>query len=69
MDPVRGGDRDDQAPFDAGAAYHDAPPPEVLEDLAALRDADRFRFANQLTGWIEVEDDKIVGLRPGRRRG
>ena len=48
-------------PFDAGVAHYDATPPDVLEDLAALRDADRFRFANRLTGWIEVEDDKIVG--------
>ena len=48
-------------PFDAGVAHYDATPPEVLEDLDALRDADRFRFANQLPAWIEVEDGKIVG--------
>ena len=27
---------------------------------AALRDADRFRFANELRAWIEVEDGRIV---------
>jgi cyclic nucleotide-binding protein len=48
-------------PFDTGVAHYDTTPPEVLEDLAALRDADRFRFANQLSAWIEVEDGKITG--------
>jgi hypothetical protein len=41
--------------FDAGMAHYDAPPPEVIEDLQALRDADRFRFANALKGWVEVD--------------
>ncbi len=37
----------------------------MIEDLEALRDADRFRFANRLAAWIEVEDGRIVdaGLR------
>jgi hypothetical protein len=43
-------------PFDAGMAHYDKPPPEVIDDLAALCDADRFRFANALSGWIEVND-------------
>jgi hypothetical protein len=47
-------------PFDSGVAHYDATPPEVLEDLEALRDADRFRFANRISAWIEVEDGKIV---------
>jgi hypothetical protein len=42
--------------FDAGMAHYDEPPPEVIEDLEALRDADRFRFANMLSGSIEVND-------------
>jgi hypothetical protein len=42
-------------PFDAGVAHYDQPPPEILEDLDALRQADRFRFANRLAGWIEVD--------------
>jgi hypothetical protein len=42
--------------FDAGLAHYDPPPPDVLEDIEALRLADRFRFANVLKGWIEVDD-------------
>ncbi len=48
-------------PFDMGVAHYDEVPPEVIEDLDALRQADRFRFANELRGWVEVEDGKIVG--------
>ena len=47
-------------PFDVGIAHFDVPPPDVLDDLEALRAADRFRFANQLRAWIEVEDGRIV---------
>jgi hypothetical protein len=47
-------------PFEVGVAHYDATPPERLDDLAALRDADRFRFANRLRAWIEVEDGSIV---------
>ena len=46
--------------FRFGIAHYDPPPPEVLEDLEALRAADRFRFANELRAWIEVEDGRIV---------
>ncbi len=41
--------------FDAGMAHYDKPPPEVIEDLDALRAADRFRFANVLRAWVEVD--------------
>jgi Cyclic nucleotide-binding domain len=41
--------------FDAGMAHYDDPPPEVVDDLRALRDADRFRFANVLKAWVEVD--------------
>ena len=34
-------------PFEMGVAHYDETPPDVVDDLAALRDADRFRFANQ----------------------
>lgn len=47
-------------PFDMGVAHYDPPPPDVLGDLDELRRADRFRFANQLRAWIEVEDGKVV---------
>jgi Cyclic nucleotide-binding domain len=42
--------------FDAGMAHYDEPPPEVIKDLEALRVADRFRFANVLRAWVEVDD-------------
>jgi hypothetical protein len=41
--------------FEAGLAHYDEPPPETIEDIAALRDADRFRFANVLSAWVEVD--------------
>src|SRR5271169_3837299 len=42
--------------FDAGMAHYDEPPPDVIEDLEALRAADRFRFANALSAWVEADD-------------
>src|SRR5271167_1433625 len=42
--------------FDTGMAHYDPPPPEVIEDLEALRAADRFRFANVLEAWVETDD-------------
>jgi hypothetical protein len=50
-------------PFELGVAHYDEPPPDRLEkgDLERLRSEDRFREANRLGAWIEVEDGKIVG--------
>ena len=48
-------------PFEVGVAHYDDPPPDAIDDLAALRDADRFRFANRLAAWIEVDDGRITG--------
>ena len=58
-------------PFEMGVAHYDPPPPDVLDDLEALREADRFRFANELRAWIEVEDGKVVawGQAGGGRIG
>ncbi len=42
--------------FDAGVSHYDEPPPGELDDIEALRAADRFRFANELRAWIEVSD-------------
>jgi hypothetical protein len=42
-------------PFDAGIAHYDPPPPALLGNLEQLRVADRFRFANRLSAWIEVD--------------
>jgi hypothetical protein len=68
-------------PFESGIAHYDEPPPDVIEDLAELREGDRFRFANHLQAWTEVKDGRIVDygqagegligsttLRLGRRR-
>jgi Cyclic nucleotide-binding domain len=50
-------------PFELGVGHYDPPPPDHLEpgDLERLRDDDRFREANHLAAWIEVEDGRIVG--------
>jgi hypothetical protein len=54
-------------PFDHGTLHYDEPPPADLapfgdDPLEALRLADRFRVANELRAWIEVDDDgRIVG--------
>lgn len=47
-------------PFEMGVTHYDEPLPDVLEDLEALRRADRFRFANELRAWVEIEDGKII---------
>jgi hypothetical protein len=49
-------------PFELGIGHYDETPPDQLGegDLERLRDADRFREANELRAWIEVEDGKIV---------
>jgi hypothetical protein len=49
-------------PFELGITHYDDPPPDRIGegDLEALRDADRFREANQLRAWVDVDDGKIV---------
>jgi hypothetical protein len=47
-------------PMEMGICHYDEPPPDVLGDLEEMRDAGAFRFANELIGWIEVEDGRIV---------
>ena len=49
-----------KAGFAAGASHYDDPPPEVIEDLDGLFAARRFRFANRLAAWIEVDDGQVV---------
>jgi hypothetical protein len=48
-------------PFDMGLAHYDQPPPDRVADLDALRRDDRFRFANELRAWIEVDDGRVTG--------
>jgi hypothetical protein len=49
-------------PFELGVGHYDEPPPDRIShaDLGQLRDEDRFREANLLRAWIDVEDGKIV---------
>jgi cAMP-binding proteins - catabolite gene activator and regulatory subunit of cAMP-dependent protein kinases len=49
-------------PFQAGLTHYDQPPPDVLDDLEAWRLNDRFREANELRAFIDVEDGRIVGF-------
>ncbi len=46
--------------FDAGFTHYDEPPPDRIDDMEALRQADRFRFANVLSAWMEVDEDGTV---------
>jgi hypothetical protein len=56
---VTGGTR---VAFDTGVAHYDDPPPAELGDIEALRAADRFRFANVLRAWIDVDNSgRITG--------
>ncbi len=49
-------------PFELGVAHYDEPPPERIDegDLERLRSEDRFREANRLAAWIEVEGEEII---------
>jgi hypothetical protein len=47
-------------PFEVGVAHYDDPPPDRIDDLNALRDADAFREANELRAWIDVQAGKIT---------
>ena len=54
---VEGGQR---LAFHVGAAQYDDPPPHHLDDLPSLLDGGRVRLANQLRGFVEVSDGRIV---------
>ena len=47
-------------PFGAGMAHYDEAPPTLIDgpgtSLEELRATDRFRFANRLAAWVEVDD-------------
>ena len=56
---IQGGTR---LPFDVGMAHYDQAPPDQIDDLDALRTADRFRFANRLAASIQVNaSGEIIG--------
>jgi hypothetical protein len=48
-------------PFELGVTHYDQVPPDQIVDLEELRRTDRFREANELRAYIEVEDGRIVG--------
>jgi len=54
---IQGGTR---VAFDRGFTHYDEPPPDVIEDLETLRRADRFRFANVLSAFVEFDDAGAV---------
>jgi hypothetical protein len=49
-----------RVPFDMGVTHYDEAPPDHINGVEALAEAHRFRFANELHAWIEVEDDRIT---------
>src|SRR5438270_7720474 len=48
-------------PFEVGIAHYDEPLPDVISDIDSLRESDKFRFANELRAWVEVDDGTITG--------
>jgi hypothetical protein len=51
-----------RAAFDSGFSHYDDPPPAEFADIGELRAADRFRFANVLRAWIDVDaSGRITG--------
>jgi hypothetical protein len=49
-----------KVPFELGVTHYDEPPPDRIDGLEDLRTSDRFREANELRAFIEVEDGRIV---------
>ncbi|MBV8528221.1 MAG: cyclic nucleotide-binding domain-containing protein [Candidatus Dormibacteraeota bacterium] len=47
-------------PFSVRAMHFDPPPPDHIDDIAALYAGERFRFANVLAAWIDVEGGRVV---------
>ena len=47
--------------LEMGVTHYDQIPPDQIVDLEELRTTDRFREANELRAYIDVEDGRIVG--------
>ncbi|MDQ6839002.1 MAG: cyclic nucleotide-binding domain-containing protein [Actinomycetota bacterium] len=56
-------------PFEMGVSHYDPPPPDAIDDLDTLRQAGRFRFANELRAWIDVDDGGSVAAWGHAGRG
>jgi hypothetical protein len=50
-----------KVPFELGITHYDDPPPDRIDDLDELRRTDRFREANELRAFVEVQDGRVVG--------
>lgn len=53
-------------------SHYDPPPPDAIdgaEDVHRLLAEDRFRFANVLSAWVDVEDGAIVAAGLAERSG
>jgi hypothetical protein len=46
--------------FDAGMTHYDDPLPDELGDLETWKEEDRYRFANELSAAIEVDDEGTI---------
>jgi hypothetical protein len=59
-------------PFGSGVAHYDVTPPDVIGQpgttVGELREADRFRFANHLSAWVETDDNGTI-VRAGYQGG
>ncbi len=49
-----------KAVFESGFTHYDEPPPDALYDLEDMKRDDRFRYANRLHAWIDVDDGRIA---------
>jgi hypothetical protein len=49
-----------RVPFEVGLFHYDTPLPDRLDDLDGLHAGDAFREANELRGWIDVEDGRVA---------
>jgi hypothetical protein len=49
-------------PFNMGVGHYDDPPPEHItpELVEQMRAEDKFRFANELRAWVDVDDDGTI---------
>src|SRR5919204_633131 len=62
-------------PFEMGVAHYDAPPPDKLDDLEELRQADAFREGSELflllDGVVDVEvsGEPVAEIGPGALLG
>ena len=59
-----------RVPMDLGIGHYDEAPPDRIgaDDLERLRAEDRYRFANDLRAWVEVDNGEIVDCRLLRSR-